>query len=303
MNRLHDELNLTRSQSQFLIAAGVPESLVGAALVVETGVHATQLASEVWPNSPLIEWHEASKALRKAIRFANESGNLDATILFKRPASELSIFSTISSWANFHVYSKAHLSLLALLGRGWSINAQKNCAMQENFVSGIRTLNNEHAGRGKRSKEWKLLSNVDLCDIQEVRLVQQRIDPTSKQNEFLRAVVQVLETDAAPASCTKDEKTDSPEESDSQSGSAQEKRLNSSNDYRDPPTDLEVPSSKPVHLDTRRIAARLSAADYSLALAKLGIANRDHLLLGCWRRLNLDSGCQSNFDRGLVANS
>lgn len=24
---------------------------------------------------------------------------------------------------------------------------------------------------------------------------------------------------------------------------------------------------------------------------------------GCWRRLNLDSECQSNFDRGLVANS
>jgi len=23
----------------------------------------------------------------------------------------------------------------------------------------------------------------------------------------------------------------------------------------------------------------------------------------CWRRLNLDSACQSNFDRGLVANS
>lgn len=26
-------------------------------------------------------------------------------------------------------------------------------------------------------------------------------------------------------------------------------------------------------------------------------------LYGCWRRLNLDSECQSNFDRGLVANS
>jgi hypothetical protein len=25
--------------------------------------------------------------------------------------------------------------------------------------------------------------------------------------------------------------------------------------------------------------------------------------LGCWRRLNLDSECQSNLDRGLVANS
>ena len=26
-------------------------------------------------------------------------------------------------------------------------------------------------------------------------------------------------------------------------------------------------------------------------------------VINCWRRLNLDSECQSNFDRGLVANS
>ena len=41
---------------------------------------------------------------------------------------------------------------------------------------------------------------------------------------------------------------------------------------------------------------------HCLALALLGVTFAASAQ-DCWRRLNLDSECQSNFDRGLVANS
>jgi len=275
MKILHGAVFLSPHLSRFLGSTGVSSDLIGVGLVIETAVTAVNTAAQRWPESRLIEWGEALSSLRKALRSASSTS--ETAHFFARPNPEPDIFRSVANWSSIQSDATFFQRLNSVLGRAWVIHGQRDQFIPETLARGLRTLQNTYLGKGKRSPDWGMLVNVDLTDLNGIRQFSQSTGPNSTTQNFLRCLDIVLSNDVLPYS-------DAPFATE-KFGPEDPEQLNVSGSFIQKASQTTETNSPELQngdsrtLDTRRVAARLSAADYSPALAKLGIDHRDHLLL------------------------
>lgn len=129
--------------------------------------------------------------------------------------------------------------------------------------------------KGVRAKDWELLRDGDISNIDRVREMIVALGPKSPCASLLITIKAVLDTGIIPANTlvtptTPHTASDSPTQVETASSGLKPPG------FEDEDLDGESDKSRPP--GTASIAARLAAADFSTVAEKLGIAHRDHLL-------------------------
>ncbi len=168
----------------------------------------------------------------------------------------------------------------AALGRAFVIFAQANSLVPGQFITGLRSLRNAIEGRGARSPDWTLVARTQILDITAVKNLRSSLGPNSPCIKFLETLLTVLSTGVMHADLVarpvaiKAEDVVEGETGSSKSAHHRDHDHAESNGREDTSDEDDR-----AELDTTRIAARLATADYTPAVAKLGIPFRDHLLI------------------------
>lgn len=297
-------LSFSTNQSTFLAAAGIPATLDGAGLVTEIAVSCTKAAAGLWPESAIAGWHEIARSIRSTLRTTAARNPDKATPLYKLPVGPSSTLKQLTKFKSTDADLTFHITLAGLLGRCWVLSAYAGNMIPTGFMAGLRTLRMEYQRTGKRSSEWRHLVEADLTDPAVTEFLIRKIGPKGAPTPFLQILLVILNTGVEPAI---------PELRIAQGASIPSPDFEEEIAIRAPAIEggdqMEPHNSSPDksqnHLDTRRISARLSAADYSSALTKLGIEHRDHLLLDdlcvLTRKLATGIGSSDRLERGYAA--
>lgn len=280
------------SSAAILRAAGVPESLAGALRTTSIILKCMEQARQSWPDAPFRSWLLKVHALNVELQQSIDQGSNDPVVLFRAAEPSSGMLYEIQRW-NLSVATARERVLQALIGRALIIHLQANGVMPAELVAGFHTLRLAGNSKGKRSQDWQRLLNIDMTSAAQVQSVLDSTAPTARTYSFLNLLLDVLaqgvrepntaampvESDASHDDEAEQHLTDDGTRSSSSSNVREPfVAVDSESEISEMDTESEIlalPRST-----TTRISARLATADYTSAHEKLGLHDRDHLLLG-----------------------
>lgn len=287
-------VNLFKSSlsAALLRAAGVPDSLSGASRTTSILLKCLDQARHSWPEAPFNSWIRQVRALNVELQQSIDQGSTDPVVLFRAAEPSAGILFEIQRW-NLSVATARERVLQALIGRALIINLQANGVMPAELVAGFHTLRLAGNSKGKRSQDWQRLLDIDLTSTAQVQVVLDSTAPTARTYSFLTVLLEVLsqgvrEPNTAPVPVESAARLgDEAEQHLTNDGARSSSRSNVRATFLAADSELEIneAGTESETLDrprstTTRISARLAAADYTSAHEKLGLHDRDHLLLG-----------------------
>ena len=279
MQTSNDTLGLLPSSYSLLHATGVPQTLEGAARTPGPLTTCIRQAEKAWPDTDFSSWLASANAIHGAIGRLADTSPENASVCYQTPQKASIAFVEISKWQSGALNPRLqHLD--AALGRACVVFAQAKSVVPDKFMTGLRSLRNAVEGRGARSPDWTVVARTQILDITAVKNLKSSIGPNSPCIGFIETLLTVLSTGvlhadlvARPAAIKAD---DAVEEGTGLSKSARHR----DHDHAEPDGGEDTSDDDDrVDMDTTRIAARLATADYTPAVAKLGIPFRDHLLI------------------------
>ena len=248
-------------------ALHIPDSLVGAAALLQSGIEHVACAENRWPDSALTGWKQVLQAAQREL--------MAAVKVDDRFASQVMSMPTSAAARIVHIQARrvdVHESMRsAVLGRAIVLACIKKSGLSQSLLDGAYLM---HRGRSN----WLALAKSDITDLEVVHQI--RSGTSGVVHGFLGEVQQVLETSI-------------------QAHEEVQKTLTAPQNYATPtiteqpaldetgPPVLALESSDvdPLAETTEQqedvtapdIQARLRSADYSNVPTKFGIAGNDHL--------------------------
>jgi hypothetical protein len=268
----------------------VPDSLSGASRTTSIILKCLEKACQSWPEAPFGSWIRLVRELNIDLQQSIDRGIHDPVVLFRAAEPSAGVLYEIQRW-NLSVVTEAERVLQALIGRALIIHQQKNGVIPWELVAGFNTLRLAGSNKGKRSKDWQRLLDVDLRSSAQVQAALDSTVPTVRTYPFLTHLLHILsegvkEPIAAPMrvehAADPDDETDSNFTKDSAKHISISRASGpfqiSDSDSGASEVELDAETDSRTKSTTTRISARLAAADYTSAHEKLGLHDRDHLI-------------------------
>lgn len=283
VNSSAQTLEVSATCRDVLHAAGTPSDFRGAALVLPTLQRCLSAARTTWPDASFQDWHQAVQQFQSYVaRIA--ASNLEAVAhLHKTPSIADPVFETIEGWKSTQTAGIFQV-IQALLGRALVINAQSKSSLPLEFLKGLKTLQNQALGRGGLSKDWHKVAQVGLLSSSEISTLSEALGPRSPCFKFLEQLQVVLSSGVQAPISESARRIESSvplisAESPIAVDSANEQSVDPGQ-QADKVGTIEAEDQAVWDADTTRVGARMAAADFSPAVAKLGIPFRDQILTG-----------------------
>lgn len=249
-------------------ALHIPDSLVGAAALLQSAIEHVSCAENRWPESALTGWKQVLQAAQRELMATVEVDDRVASRVMGIPTSAVARMVHIQA----RRVDVQETMCSAVLGRAIVLACIKKSGLSQSFLHGAYML---HKGLGN----WRALTKSDITDIEVVHQI--RKGQSGVVHGFLGEVQQVLETSI-------------------QAYEEVQKTLTAHQNFATPTiteqpaldetahavlelenSDLDaLPETAQQQEDVTAspdILARLRSADYSNVPTKFGIAGNDHL--------------------------
>lgn len=272
-----------------LRAAGVPASLDGAGRALPIAKSCLIKAQGVWPDAPFLDWVRAMGEVNAELERAKQSGLADPITLISAADASNAVLHEVQRWSMSA--TTAHESIfLSLIGRALVVYQQACSVMPVELLRGLHTLRLAKMQKGRRSPAWDALLDISLTSADQVQQLLESTPPQSPTHGFLAALSVVLSTSVRPPN-TKEtqESNEHPHGAgDPTKKSTAAEQVSSSADRGTPQLDSAeltpdegqgLPGNASEKSTSPRISARLAAGDYASVAEKLGLHDRDRLLL------------------------
>lgn len=274
---------------RLLRAAGVPASLDGAGRTLPIAMSCLNKAQAVWPDAPFFEWAQAIGEVNAELERAKESGLADPIALISAADTSNSVLQEVQRWTMSATTAHEGISL-ALIGRALVVCQQARSVLPAELLRGLHTLRLAKMQKGRRSPAWDALLDTDLTSADQILQRHESTPPQSPTRDFLAALSAVLNTAVQPPNRTEifksndhphgavdlTEKSTAAEQASSRAAPGTAQLLSEEltpDEVQNSPGNASDKSTSP------RISARLAAGDYSSVAEKLGLHDRDRLLV------------------------
>ena len=248
-------------------ALHIPDSLVGAAALLQSGIEHVACAENRWPDSALTGWKQVLQAAQREL--------MAAVKVDDRFASQVMSMPTSAAARIVHIQARrvdVHESMRsAVLGRAIVLACIKKSGLSQSLLDGAYLM---HRGRSN----WLALAKSDITDLEVVHQI--RSGTSGVVHGFLGEVQQVLETSIQAHEEV--QKTLTAPQNHATPTITEQAALDETGS---PVLELESSDVDPLAKTAEQqedvtapdIQARLRSADYSNVPTKFGIAGNDHL--------------------------
>lgn len=272
-----------------LRAAGVPASLDGTDRTLPIAQSCLSKAQGMWPDAPFADWALAMREVQTELECAKQSGLADPIALIAGADASNPVLQEVQRWTMSTAVAHETIAM-ALIARALVVHQQARSVIPIELLRGLHTLRLAKMQKGRRSRDWDALMGADLTS---ARQVQQRLESTPPQSPtrgFLAALSTVLNTALQPPNRTEafkssehpngaDDPTDLSVAAGQAALSANLDTTQLVSEELTPGEGQVLPASAAEKSTSARISARLVAGDYASIAEKLGLHDRDRLLL------------------------
>lgn len=283
------QTNLPPAGLSLLRAAGVPASLDGAGRTLPIAQSCLSKAQGVWPDAPFLEWKLSMREFQTELERAKQSGLADAIALIAGADTSNPVLQEVQRWT-MSTATAHEASSMALIGRALVVCQQARSVLPAELLRGLHTLRLAKMQKGRRSRDWDALLDTDLTSADQVLQRLESAPPQSPTRDFLVALSVVLSTAVQPPNRTEafksnehpngaEDPTEAPATAEQVSLSADRGTAQLDSEEVTPDEGQGLPGNAPEKSTSPRISARLAAGDYSSVAEKLGLHDRDRLLL------------------------
>ncbi len=282
-------ITLSPAGLNLLRASGVPASLDGAGRTLPIAMSCLNKAQGVWPDAPFFEWAQVMSEVNAELERAKESGLADPIALISAANTSNAVLQEVQRWT-MHATTAHEVISLALIGRALVIWQQARAVLPAELLRGLHTLRLAKMQKGRRSPAWDALLDTDLTSADQVLQRLESTPPQSPTRDFLAVLSVVLSTSVQPPNRTEalksnehpngaDDPTGAPATAEQVSSSADRGTAQLDSEEVTPDEGQGLPGNVPEKSTSPRISARLAAGDYASVAEKLGLHDRDRLLL------------------------
>lgn len=282
-------ITLSPAGLNLLRASGVPASLDGAGRTLPIARSCLNKAQGVWPDAPFFEWAQVMSEVNAELERAKESGLADPIALISAANTSNAVLQEVQRWT-MHATTAHEVISLALIGRALVIWQQARAVLPAELLRGLHTLRLAKMQKGRRSPAWDALLDTDLTSADQVLQRLESAPPQSPTRDFLAALSVVLSTAVQPPNRTEafksnehpnsaDDPTEAPATAEQVSSSVARGTAQLDSEEVTPDEGQGSPGNAPEKSTSPRISARLAAGDYASVAEKLGLHDRDRLLL------------------------
>jgi hypothetical protein len=258
--------------SALLAAIRAPDDLTGTAAAVPILSSCLEAAAELWPIDALIRWALVPREMHAALRLP--SNTQPALHLYSQPTDPSQLYRKFIGWRAPTERAGIAFEAHALLGRTIALSAARKAILPAELLAGLFTIRLAQEVKGKRSVDWAPLTQARFSDATELKTLRQNLPPSSRPWTFLDCAIKALDSLVLPPEVVArvtDESADS--------GPVSELDKASQSARFETPSDEKLLSTDKTAVSTPDISARLAAAEFSSFAEKLGLYQRDHMLV------------------------